>query len=164
MGYAIFTARKLMLTNRINQLNFRIMQLSQQQQTLAKAAGDKERQISWIKGMFNTIGNAFSQRMNIQTQAAIYQAQQGGGSMEDLQKLLSGSYAQQNIMGQMFQFAGMMIDYQSSNDLRSVKDMENQIELERKNLETQVQALTAERDSVEKAEENQIKNSAPKFA
>ncbi len=164
MGYAIFTARKLMLTNRINQLNFRIMQLSQQQQTLAKAAGDKERQISWIKGMFNTIGNAFSQRMNIQTQAAIYQAQQGGGSMEDLQKLLSGSYAQQNMMGQMFQFAGMMIDYQSSNDLRSVKDMENQIELERKNLETQVQALTAERDSVEKAEENQIKNSAPKFA
>jgi len=42
--------------------------------------------------------------------------------------------------------------------------MENQIELERKNLETRVQALTAERQSVEKAEENEIKNSAPKFA
>ena len=164
MGYAIFTARKLMLTNRINQLNFRIMQLSQQQQTLAKAAGDKERQISWIKGMFNTIGNAFSQRLNIETQAAVTQAQQGGASPEDLQKLLSGSYAQQNIMGQMFQFAGMMIDYQSSGELRSVKDMENQIELERKNLETQVQALSAERQSVEKAEESEIKNSAPKFA
>ena len=67
-------------------------------------------------------------------------------------------------MAQQFQFAGMMIDFQSSGDLQSVKEMENQIELERKNLETQVQALTAERQSVEKAEENEIKNSAPKFA
>ncbi len=161
MGYAVFTARKLMLTNRINQLNFRIMQLSQQQQTLSKAAGDKERQISWIKGMFNTIGNAFTQRMNLQTQAAINQA---GNDPAALQQLLSGSYAMQNAMAQQFQFAGMMIDYQSSGDLQSVKDMENQIELERKNLETQVQALTAERQSVEKAEESEIKNSAPKFA
>lgn len=161
MGYAVFTARKLMLTNRINQLNFRIMQLSQQQQTLSKAAGDKERQVSWVKSMFNSIGNAFTQRLNIQTQGAMMQA---GSDPQQLQNLLSGSYAMQNAMAQQFQFAGMMIDFQSSGELQRVKDMENQIELERKNLETQVQALSAERQSVEKAEENEIKNSAPKFA
>lgn len=164
MGYAIFTARKLMLTNRINQINFRIMQLSQQQQTLAKAAGDMERNLSWAKNLFGTIGNAFTQQQQQANQIAMYQMMQGGGNKEDLQKLLSGGFMQQNVIGSMFSLAGQMIDMQSQNELRRVKDMENQIELERKNLETQVKAMTAERESVEKAEDNEIKNSAPKFA
>lgn len=160
MGYAVFTARKLMLTNRINQLNFRIMQLSQQQQTLSKAPATKKGRSRGLR-VCSTQSETLSLKRNLQTQAAINQA---GNDPAALQQLLSGSYAMQNAMAQQFQFAGMMIDYQSSGDLQSVKDMENQIELERKNLETQVQALTAERQSVEKAEESEIKNSAPKFA
>lgn len=164
MGYAIFTARKLMLTNRINQMNFRIMQLSQQQQTLAKAAGDMERNISWAKNMFSTIGNSFAQQQQQQNAYVMYQMQQGTIKPDEMQALLNGGMFQQNPMGSMFSFAGQMIDMQSENELRKVKDMENQIELERKNLETQVKAMSAEREADEKAEDNEIKNSAPKFA
>lgn len=165
MGYAIFTARKLMLTNRINQVNFRIMQLSQQQQTLAKSAGDMERNASWAKSMFGNIGNAFTQSQQMMSQQMMFGLMGGGSkpSEADLQNIFAMNKQQQG-MTMMFSYVGQMMDMQSQNELRNVKDMENQIELERKNLETQVKAMTAERESVEKAEDNEIKNSAPKFA
>lgn len=166
MGYAIFTARKLMLTNRINQINFRIMQLSQQQQTLAKSAGDMERNLSWAKNLFGNIGNMFTQGLQSKMTAAAYGMAQGnnGTPTDELQQFLSGGYQALQQSTMMFSMVGQMMDMQSENQLRNVKDMENQIELERKSLETQVKALTAERESVEKAEDNEIKNSAPKFA
>lgn len=163
MGYAIFTARKLMLTNRINQINFRIMQLSQQQQTLAKAAGDMERNLSWAKNIFGSIGSMFTQGLQQNMNIAAYGMTQGGNT-QALSDFLSGGYQAMQQSTLMFSLVGQMVDAQSQNQLRNVKDMENQIELERKNLETQVKALTAERESVEKAEDNEIKNSAPKFA
>lgn len=163
MGYAIFTARKLMLTNRINQINFRIMQLSQQQQTLAKAAGDMERNLSWAKNLFSNIGNMFTQGLQQQMNMAAYGLTQGGNTQE-LSSFLSGGYQAMQNSTMYFSLVGQMMDMSSQNQLRNVKDMENQIELERKSLETQVKALTAERESVEKAEDNEIKNSAPKFA
>ena len=72
MGYAIFTARKLMLTNRVNQLNFRIMQLSQQQQTLANNAANMERSMASMKNLFSNIGNIFQMGMTMQQNAVSY--------------------------------------------------------------------------------------------
>ena len=69
MGYAIFTARKLMLTNRVNQLQMRIMQLSQQQQTLSDNAGRLERAIANTRNLFSNIGNAFQMGYSMQQQA-----------------------------------------------------------------------------------------------
>ena len=66
MGYAIFTARKLMLTNRVNQLSMRILQLSQQQQTLADNAARMERAMAATRNLFSTIGNAFQMGMTMQ--------------------------------------------------------------------------------------------------
>ena len=66
--------------------------------------------------------------------------------------------------GLALQVMNQTLDMTSQNQLRQIKEMENQIELERKNLETQVKAMTAEKQEVEKAEDNQIKESAPKFA
>ena len=173
MGYAIFTARKLMLTNRLNQLKFRIMQLSQQQETLAQAAGDKQRSVSWTKNMFASIGNIFTTAQEQQKNAAMWQLQQkmatSGGKLDEkdaatLTQLLSGQSFANSPMGTLFNVANQMIDMESTNEMRRIKDMENQIELERKTLETQVAAMQGELKSVEDAENKEIERSAPKFA
>lgn len=52
----------------------------------------------------------------------------------------------------------------NESKMRQIKEMENQIELERKSLETQLAAAQKELESVEKAEEKAIDNAAPKFA
>lgn len=174
MGYAIFTARKLMLRNRINQINFRLMQLSQQQQTLADSAAKMEQAISNTKNIFNTLGNTMQMGMQMQTNAIMQQLANNTANNQGnvdysqytplLQQALSGANFMASPMGQALSIMNQTLDITSQNQLRHIKDMENQIELERKNLETQVKAMSAEMDAVEKAEDNEIKKSAPQFA
>lgn len=174
MGYAIFTARKLMLTNRINQISFRIMQLTQQQQTLADNAAQKERAIANTRNLFSNIGNAFQMGMQMQQNAAmqgLYQSiQQNGGtpdaaSMNAIGSMLNGgNNFMATPMGMFMNIMNQSIEISSQNDLRQVKEMENQIELQRKSLETQLNAAQKELEKVEQQEEKNIERSAPKFA
>ena len=69
----------------------------------------------------------------------------------------------QQMVGNIFTF-NQGLDLQTSTKLGQINQVETQIELEAKTIETQIKALTAERDAIEKEEDNQIKNSAPKFA
>ncbi len=179
MGYAIFTARKLMLTQRINQINFRIMQLSQQQQTLADNAARMERSMASMKNMFSNIGNIFQMGMtmqyNMQLAAANQAVQNANGdftnaNVETSIKGLLGTYLNggnnflSTPLGLSLMATNQAMETVNESKLQQIKDMETQIELQRKSLETQLAAAQKELESVEKAEEKQIENSAPKFA
>ncbi len=174
MGYAIFTARKLMLTNRINQISFRIMQLTQQQQTLADNAARMERAIANTRNLFSSIGNAFQMGLQMQQQTAmqgLYQNIQANGGKIDQSALSSigsllggGMNFMSTPMGMFMTLMNQSIEMTSQNELRNVKEMENQIELQRKSLETQLNAAQKELEKVEQAEDKNIERSAPKFA
>lgn len=179
MGYAIFTARKLMLTNRIAQLNFRRMQLSQQQQTLADNAAKLERAIANTKNLFSTIGNVFQMGMTMQQNTNMMllsqQMQNTGGDFNDpaikaqLGNML-GSYFNggNNFMstglGMTLGLMNQSIETVNASKLQHIKDLENQIELQAKSIETQLQAAQKELEAVEKQEEKECERSAPKFA
>lgn len=178
MGYAIFTARKLMLTNRVNQLQMRIMQLSQQQQTLSDNAGRLERAIANTRNLFSNIGNAFQMGLTMQQQAMnaslMKSIQESGGDMNNaaVQSALAsmggllngGANFMSTPMGLGLNLMNQSIEALNSSKMRQIKEMENQIELERKSLETQLAAAQKELESVEKAEEKAIDRAAPKFA
>ncbi len=175
MGYAIFTARKLMLTNRVNQLSMRIMQLTQQQQTLANSAANHERAIANMRSLFSNIGNIFQMGMtmqqNVAMQALSKQVQAGGGNIDTATlNQLMGSYLNggANFMstpaGMALTLMNQAIEVQEQGKMRQIKDMETQIELQRKSLETQLAAAQKELEAVEKQEEKEIERSAPKFA
>lgn len=157
MGYAIFTARKLMLTNRLSQLNFRIMQLSQQQQTLSQAAGDFQRAMSAQKAYFNNLGN---QQMNIFT-----------GMLQNGQLNANGNNTTANNIFQQIQeqiqktyMTNSYFDFMSQARMQNIKNIEDQIEQERETLQTQATAVQHELDKVQEAEDKAIERSAPKFA
>lgn len=150
MGYAIFAARKLMLTSRISNLNFRIMCLSQKQQSLADQSSMMQQMIGSSMGG-SMFGNMF-----------------GMGNMFGIGNMLG--------MGNMFNqlqnnedfknywgLAQQMQAYGQAN-LYAVNQQEKQIEMEMKRLETQLSAATKELEKVEQAEEKQIDRSAPKYA
>ncbi len=178
MGYAIFTARKLMLTNRVNQLQMRIMQLSQQQQTLSDNAGRLERAIANTRNLFSNIGNAFQMGYTMQQQAMsqslIKAMQESNGDINNaaVQNALAsmgsllngGANFMSTPMGLGLNMMNQSINIINESKMRQIKEMENQIELERKSLETQLAAAQKELESVEKAEEKAIDNAAPKFA
>ena len=178
MGYAIFTARKLMLTNRVNQIQMRIMQLSQQQQTLSDNAGRLERAMANTRNLFSNIGNAFQMGYTMQQQAIsqslIKAMQESNGDIKDaaVQNALAsmgsllngGANFMSTPMGLGLNMMNQSINVINESKMRQIKEMENQIELERKSLETQLAAAQKELESVEKAEEKAIDNAAPKFA
>lgn len=174
MGYAIFTARKLMLTNRKNNLEFRIMQLSQQQQTLANNAANLERAMANYKTMFQNIGNIFQTAYATQMSQLYSQAGQEAsqsteiGSLPNIGSLISTGMAGANFMatpmGAYITAMSQQIDAVSNSQMQQVKNMESNIELQRKSLETQLNATVKELDAVEKQEEKEIERSAPKFA
>ena len=178
MGYAIFTARKLMLTNRVNQLQMRIMQLSQQQQTLSDNAGRLERALANTRNLFSNIGNAFQMSFTMQQQAMsaslMKSLQESGGDMNSagVQSALAsmgsllngGANFMSTPMGIGLNMMNQSLNAINESKMRQIKEMENQIELERKSLETQLAAAQKELESVEKAEEKAIDNAAPKFA
>ena len=173
MGYAIFTARKLMLTNRINQMNFRIMQLSQQQQTLSDLAGQMERSLAARRNLFSNITNMFQMGMQQMQNANSYQLamqQLTTTGQLDYSSMggLLGGFNMMNIMNNPLTLTMNYIQQQdqliSENNMRQVKEQENQIELQRKALETQLAAAQKELEKVEDAEQKNIDRSAPKFA
>ncbi len=178
MGYAIFTARKLMLTNRVNQLNARIMQLSQQQQTLSDNAGRLERAIANTRNLFSNISNAFQMGYTMQQQAMsqslLKAMQESNGDMNNaaVQNALAsmgsllngGANFMATPMGMGLTMMNQSINTINESKIRQIRDMENQIELEKKSLETQAAAAAAELKTVEEQETKSIENSAPKFA
>jgi len=66
--------------------------------------------------------------------------------------------------GMIFTAMQQQMETINQTKLQQVKDMENEIQLQMKSLETQLKAAQEELQQVEKTEENNIKNSAPKFA
>lgn len=132
MGYAVFTARKIMITNKINTLNFKAMMLSFQQQNIQQQSADAQR-------MYNAYSYWGNQAMN---------------SLNNMGYGNSSNY-----------FAQQLSDYQypMMNQLAYLNFIESDIEAQQKAIETQLKALNAELESIEKAEDQAIKRSAPKY-
>ncbi len=166
MGYAIFAARKLSLTNRLNQLNFRIMQLSQQQMTLSQAAGDRQRYLSYTKNVFNNMTNAAVNNF-LTEQKAQFEKQYGQNGINDpaaFSNAMNNMWSQINLFSNTINQSNQALDLSASYEMGKIKNIENQIELERKTLETQAKAVETELKQVEEAENKAIERSAPKFA
>ena len=170
MGYAIFTARKLMLTNRINQMNFRLMQLTQQQQTLSDRAAQMERAIAANRSLFTNMANMFQMGMQQMQNTTMYQlglqnmAQGGMGDMSSIGGLLGGFNIMNNPMTLTLNYIQQQQELVSENNMRQVKEQETQIELQRKSIETQLAAAQKELEKIEDAEQKNIDRSAPKYA
>ena len=165
-----------MLTNRVNQISMRIMQLSQQQQTLADNAARMERAMAASRNLFSSIGNAFQMGMTMQQNVLMQQLtssiqnNQGKSDSPEVQAIMSqiGLFGGNNFMatpaGMIMSSMNQMMETVNQNKMQQIKNMENQIELQRKSLETQLSAAQKELEKVEQQEDKEIERSAPKFA
>ena len=150
MGYALFTARKLMLQNRLNQLNYRAMVLTQQEQNLAVQAANLQQ----VMGLRSS-------------QTSIYAANQIAGAYNNKSIVDEDKLEQyvNTVKANMDAFTKTQNGYNDVDaaQLKSIQVVENQMDLEMKKIETQIKTTTAEMENVEKAEETAIKNAAPDY-
>ena len=151
MGYAVFTARKIMLNTKINNLQFRLMALSQQKQNLSQYSSNMQQQFGMMSMMLGGNNGGMNMLSNML-------AMGGNQQMAAYAMMMQQGYNQQNMFAQM-QYSAM-----AQSMLKPVAMAETQIDNEMKSIETQVKAAQAELDKVEQAEDKAIEKSAPKFA
>ena len=170
MAYGIFTARKLMLVNRINQMQYRLMQLSQQQMSLADSAAQHERAAASRKNLLSNFSNIFQMGLEQkrQNQLKEYYQQAKSADVQISESVMMNMLQSTDPMKDPRMYALTMLNQveesRSGAILRQVKEMENEIQLQMKSLETQLAAAQAELKTVEDTERKNIENSAPKFA
>ena len=141
MGYALFFARKLSLTARVNGLNAQLMSISQQQMDLTNKISAKQNAANLRTAVANN--NA----------ASIY--------TKDLKSGGDTKAAEAN-----YNEAVSSNDLQNAIDNVEINNLNQQqtaLDTQRKTLETQLNAAQNELSQVEKAEESAIKNSTAKY-
>lgn len=137
MGYALFTARKLALQSRVNNLNAQLMAISNQQNALTDQITNKQ-MMSDLRSA-NAAANAYS----------IFQS--SGQSDKDTATLQS-TLAQNEKAKTM-----------SNIEITNLQSKVNALDTTREALETQLNSASNELQQVEKAEESAIKNATPKY-
>jgi len=141
MGYALFTARKLSLTTRVNQMNAQLMSLSQRQMDLANQIATKES------------ANALrTNSANAQAYSVFAAAVESGGDTTQAQAALNKTLSDNSSKTAM-----------DDAEIQQLEAKQTQIDLQRENLETQLNAAQQELQAVEKAEQSAIKSSTPGY-
>ena len=141
MGYALFTARKMSLTARVNQMNAQLMSISQKQMDLANQISTKQ--------------NASNLRVadaNKQAYSVFEQGLASGQDSKTLEATLNKTLADNSMLTAM-----------TDAQINQLAEQQNILDMQRKNLETQLNAAQQELQSVEKAEESAIKSATPGY-
>ena len=142
MGYALFTARKLALTARVNSLNAQLMQVSNEQMALADQITAKQNANN-LQAAYNTMN------------AASVFSQAYGGNMDNFGMALTNY---QTTMAQ-----NMVSQTESNMSIAGLQSQENALDMKRETLQTQLNAATQELENVKKAEEEAIKHATVKY-
>ncbi len=162
MGYALMSARKIALTSKINKLNFQIMCLSQGMESVSNTSNNLQRMMGASQNW-----NSIMQSYGMLSQVSAMNANYGGYAM--------GCGGSNGCMGGMGNMGGLFGNGMNSPvigddfmqyfwPLAQASMIENDLETQKKQLETQLQVATKELEAVEKAEEQAIGRATPKYA
>ena len=142
MGYALFSQRKLVLTAQLDNYQLQLSQRDNEQYAIACDQAALKQQLS-------TLGAAQA------------------GELADLYEILADSNSEEResinylIKAKQEQFKQETDDI--NREIYVVSQKEARINLEKKELETRVTKITKELETIEKAEQDGIDRSTPKF-
>ena len=167
MGYALFTARKLSVSSRLNLCNAHIMSNTERAYSLTARISALQSQSSLDKTTQSK--NAYTEYSKAVTSASDeYQTVLKNEKATDAEKDAAKekyNTAQTKAQG-ILNEALAEIDSKSAMTDIEIQDLnmeQTQLDQQKKTLETQLTAYTNELEAVEKAEEDAIKKAAPKF-
>lgn len=147
MGYALFTARKLSLTARVNNLNAQLMTISNQRDALTQQITQKQ-----------NAANLRNAQANANAASVYAEALKAGKGQEDFDSSEAEATYNQTV-------ADNNIDNTIDNiEIQALQSRDNILDTTQKSIQTRLTAAQKELEAVEKAEESAIGNATPKYA
>ena len=180
--YAIFTMRKLQLTQRINNLQYRLMELSQRLQDLSVYAGNVADGIISPGEFMSSPASIFGANLNFFNNSvpkALFQASRSSQMYNaNLLNMNAASGVQygmavdptnpQSIYANQFfvfnAFFKQALDAAGKAEAAKVKKLETEITNQKLMIETQLKAADTELQKIEEQESKNIERTAPKYA
>lgn len=159
MAWVTFSIRKLTLKSRVNQLNYRMMQISQQLQA-------QQRQGAYKVEMLQTNKNAVLENLDSQYNAQIQNlSNQAQNAKKDKDKTNINNQITELQQAQSAekQYWTSLFERQEKQLTEENQRKEAALEMQQEQIQTQAEAAKAEYDSVKEACSSHIKDEAPKF-
>ena len=170
MGPLIFMARRHQIKRKKSNLQYRLMQVSNQRQQIAARMGEANQRKA-LNQSINTAMNQFNQ--NLMYQTLFQKMQEHNKQMSNSKDSGTQSRAlemdllnfKREMNNKIFSDAltSKMNDIGDQAELAQLHVLDSQLEQEQTSLENQLKLLEAEEQAVEKQMDQEIKNSAPKF-
>lgn len=173
MGFLIFAYRKLFLTRKINDLGFQSMLLSQKRQQITAQISNIEQSMASAKNMINIFTSTSIAYKQSQDMSKYYEYVQDprnpnskilkpkdGVAAENMMYTTQAANAEIMAAGNI---CNSVFDAISTAQLNALHAEDSQMELQSKNIESQLKLLNEEVQGVEKAESEAAKSEAPKF-
>ena len=159
MGWVRLSLRKMTLKQRISNLEYRLIQISQEQQTLANQSSYAQRYLGMMQ-------NQSLSQLNVDKLNYLKQARSSSGNSSDYQSQLNLQSALDEInLNYSFEKMNMESVFQAQQDsmLQEINAKQQQLELEQEQIQTQLAAARAEEEQMSQAMDQDIKNGAIKL-
>lgn len=163
MGFLIFAYRKLFLKNKINDINYRQLALSQKQQQMTAQVGVMQQAMAAGKNLLSVFSNGSLSNISSDIMKDYYKDGKFIGTEEDKMKIMNEVNAKQYAV--MATNATINSIFEASNTaiMAPLNAESTQISLEMANNDSQLKLLNSELESVEKGEDAAAKQCTPKF-
>lgn len=166
MGFLIFAYRKLSLKSKITDLQYRQMCLQNQKMTISDQISQRQQMFSSMKDQRESAMSLFMYQYN-SSRAGQYldRGGQSNGNPASVFGAMMNSSMPPEMMYEMAknQMLGSLEDQRNNMDLQSLGRKDKEIERQMATIESQLKIMTQELESVEKAEDNAVKQDTPKF-
>lgn len=142
MGYALFTARKLCLNARVNNLNAQLMTISNERDSLTRQISAKQ-----------NAANLRTAQAKADAASVYADAITNGGDKDAAKTTYEQTIADNEVEATMSNF-----------DIAALQSKDDALDNQQKSIQTRLTAAQKELEAVEKAEESAIGNATPKYA
>ena len=162
MGFLIFAYRKLFLTRKINDLQFKSMMLSQRKQDITANINTISEVMSSGKELLNAISSKYLSTIQQEIMSKYYDGSKLKQGVD--QTYVYNEYQREtsDIMARA-SMCNSIFEGNNKAQLKQLNSQDTQIETQIKNNDSQLAQLNSELQSVEKAEDAAAKSEAPKF-
>lgn len=169
--YAIFSMRKMELTSRINQIQYKLMELSQKLTDIALFGANVQDGVITPDEFINSPAGLFGPMLIFGKQAMGQAVPQADFQMklykEYQAKMLNSGTTGQMMPSDQFMYNGFLrqsLESVAKGMQKRIAAEENKIQMQKTRLETQLKAAQAELQSCEGAEQQGLKQATPKYA
>lgn len=168
MGFLIFAYRKLVLKNKINDLGYQALLLSQRKQNVTSQINSLEEGFQTAKQSINLFATSEMNKMqqDLYKKYGTYDEKTGQFNFNknmDNSGLTMELNAQTSMIQQKYAYSNSVFDQQEKGMLNMLHMEDKRIETQLASIDTQMKQLTPELAEVEKGETEAAKAEAPKF-